>query len=476
MKKDMKKIIIGLALFAVGMSSCSDFLTEEPVLKQSNELTFAKFEGLNNACAGAYARLQSYYWYGASFILTSELSGGNAMNPVTYPGSGRYREQPKWAYNESVTSSIWFYAYYTISAANNVINNLDGKTTAEVSQQDVNNVKAEALFLRALSHFDLVITYAQPYTYQPEALGVPVVLVTENKSPARDAVSRVYQQVVDDLLAAEGLMSDGYVRNGLTDAAAGVSKPAIQALLSRVYLYMGNYQKSADYATKVINSKKYNLQSGDDYLAMFTQNTAKAGDEVIFEMYSSKKNEYWDGSGWEHMSFVTTPGDGGAGSADVCASTDLIKLYGEDDVRLKLYSLKNSKDYFTLKYAGKTGSGSPKENNTIILRLSEMYLNRAEALYNGATITGVSAQADLDAITTKRGAEKLSPSKTTIADERRRELAFEGHILYDLKRTGTGVVRHDNAGVDMPFPGNKWAFPIPKSECDANPNMVQNEY
>ena len=137
----------------------------------------------------------------------------------------------------------------------------------------------------------------------------------------------------------------------------------------------------------------------------------------------------------------------------------------------------NENEYFTAKYAGKTGSGIPKENNIIVLRLSEMYLNRAEALYNGAHISGVTAQTDLEAIAAKRGATTPSPSATSIFTERRKELAFEGHIAYDYARTKTSLVRTDYDGIsnkDVPFPSDKWAMPIPKRETDANPNMQQN--
>ena len=103
-----------------------------------------------------------------------------------------------------------------------------------------------------------------------------------------------------------------------------------------------------------------------------------------------------------------------------------------------------------------------------------MYLNRAEALANGATIAGVSADQDLRMLCEHRGITAPAATVTNILTERRKELAFEGHILYDLKRTGNGVVRTDDAGANVPFPDNRWAFPIPKSECDANPNMVQN--
>ena len=470
----MKKLIIYIALLAFITTSCKDFLIEEPEMSQSNELTLSKYSGLNDAVAGAYSPLQSYVWYGASFILASELRCGNAKNPISLPGSGRYRVDPFWSYGPSATSSIWNYSYYVISAVNNVINNLEGKESTEVTTEQINNLMAEALFIRALVHFDLVITYAQPYTHAPESLGVPVVLVTENNKPERNTVKEVYTQIVKDLTDAELLMKDSYKREGIIDAAAGATKPAIQALLSRVYLYMGEWQKSADCATKVINNGKYKLADKATYKAMWTKAVADAGGEVIFEVYSSSKNEFWDGSGWEQISYITTID----GSADVCATTDLVDLYSDDDVRLELFA-KNENDYFSLKYLGKEGSAIPKENNTVVLRLSEMYLNRAEAILNGAVITGITAESDLKKITDIRGAAPVEASGTAIFDERRRELAFEGHIAYDYARNKKSLVRVDYDGMEtyrnVPFPNYKWAMPIPKREMDSNENMVQNE-
>ncbi|MGM9734042.1 MAG: RagB/SusD family nutrient uptake outer membrane protein, partial [Prevotella sp.] len=252
----MKKTILGLAIISAGLfTSCDDFLTEEPILKQSNELTFAEFDNLDKAGAALLAMTQSDSWYDGSFLMQSEMRCGNAKNPTSMPGSGRYRNETQWNFNESVTSPLWAYAYYTISRANNVINNLEGKNVNGVTEQQVNDLKAEALFVRALCHFDLVITYCQPYN-TTDTLGVPVVLVTENGKPARSGKKTVYNQVVKDLTEAESLMSDNYTRSGATDKAAVVSKPAIQALLSRVYLYMEEWQKAADYATKVINCGK----------------------------------------------------------------------------------------------------------------------------------------------------------------------------------------------------------------------------
>lgn len=469
-----------MAILSAGLfTSCSDFLTEEPKQEQSNELTFATFDGVNKAAAAMYGMFQSDAWYDGEFTLMSELRCGNAKNPTSVPGSGRYRTDTQWIYSDRSTSPLWSYAYYTIARANNVINNLDDKVGVDATQQQVNNVKAEALFIRALCYFDLVITYCQPYNYnatEDDKMGVPLVLVTENGKPARDSKENVYQQIVADLLQAESIMADDYVRSGVTDKAATPTKPAIQALLSRVYLYMNKWQEAANYATKVINNKKYELAPADAYAAMFSAATAPAGGEIIFEVYGSDKNEYWDNSGWAHLPYITTTDDQGS-HGDVCATKDLYDLYSEGDVRKSMFK-QHGNDYFPTKYSGKPKDSDPKYTNVPILRLSEMYLNRAEAIINGASVQGVTAESDLRKIATVRGASQTAAAtKQGVFDERRRELAFEGHITADYARCNKSMTRKDfddSKNKDVAFPSYMWALPIPNRERTANPNVAQN--
>lgn len=469
-----------MAILSAGLfTSCSDFLTEEPKQEQSNELTFATFDGVNKAAAAMYGMFQSDAWYDGEFTLMSELRCGNAKNPTSVPGSGRYRTDTQWIYSDRSTSPLWSYAYYTIARANNVINNLDDKVGKDATQQQVNNVKAEALFIRALCYFDLVITYCQPYNYnatEDDKMGVPLVLVTENGKPARDSKENVYNQIVADLLQAESIMADDYVRAGVTDKAATPTKPAIQALLSRVYLYMNKWQEAADYATKVINNKKYELAPADAYAAMFSAATAPEGGEIIFEVYGSDKNEYWDNSGWAHLPYITTTDEKGS-HGDVCATKDLYDLYSEGDVRKSMFK-QHGNDYFPTKYSGKPKDSDPKYTNVPILRLSEMYLNRAEAIINGASIQGVTAESDLRKIATVRGASQTAAAtKQGVFDERRRELAFEGHITADYARCNKSMTRKDfddSKNKDVAFPSYMWALPIPHRERTANPNVAQN--
>jgi len=472
----MKKIIyISLIILSSGLISCSNFLTQEPILQQSDVLTLSDYDGLNDATAGAYTYLYSSNWYGNSFILAAEFRGGNAKIPTnTNFGSGRFQNDYAWNYTSTVTSALWNTAYYVISNANNVINSLEGKETDDVTTQDLDNLKAECLFLRAIAYFDLVRVYAQPYTSDPQSLGVPVVLVSELGKPARETVATVYERIVADLTEAESIIGGNYIRSDVDDPAAAVTKPAIQALLSRVYLYMGNWQKAAEYATAVINNPKFHLWTVANYVAQWGRNTADPSGEVIFEVYGSRRNYTW--GNWDVIPWETNPN----GYADAASSADLRDLYESGDIRGTMFvSHPDAPDHFwTTKYPGKPNTNQ-QENNTIVLRLSEMYLNRAEAIIRGnLSISGVSASGDLQTIANSRGATSQAATPTGVMIERRKELAFEGQIAFDLPRTGTSLTRVDYNGAEqnrnIPFPDKRWALPIPKSETDANENIVQN--
>jgi len=132
-----------------------------------------------------------------------------------------------------------------------------------------------------------------------------------------------------------------------------------------------------------------------------------------------------------------------------------------------------------LKYPGKASfDGSIRVENIPVLRVSEMYLIRAEAILNGASVSGATAVGDVNMIRNNRGATALgSVSLADVYRERRMELCFEGHELFDLSRTGRSLTRSDYDGAvnkDIPFPDYRWALPIPQQELDANENMEQN--
>lgn len=475
MKKSLYFAIIALLAF----TGCGkDYLNEAPILSQSSELSLKDLSHCDLAVAGAYSPLASTTWYGQGFILTNEMRTSDAKKWIGgNHDTGRLNNDYNIVYTPNSTSGLWGLGYFTISAVNNVIDQLPNVNGTE---QEKNNLKAECLFLRALSHFDMVRTYAMPYNYTADAshLGVPVVLHTDAQAaPSRNTVKEVYDQVIADLAEAEKIIDPNYSRKGVTDSKAVVTLPAIQALLSRVYLYCGKWQLAADEATKVIASKKYTMWTKTDLkdAKAYRQDAPTAG-EIIFEVYGAKANAY-DGY-WDGLTNMTAStgsyGDGGA-------SPELQAIYEDTDVRKTLFATDDKGEcLFTTKYAGK-GVATPDLTNTIVLRLSEMYLNRAEAIINGATVSGVTATADLTEVASMRGATTQPATKTGVYLERQKELAWEGQLWFDLARTGRASIRSaaDFVGTatskDVEVGSYKWAMPIPQREINVNPSIKQNE-
>lgn len=477
----MKKYTIIAAVAVLSLVSCGkDFLEEAPKMAQSDVLTLSSFDGLDMATSGAYSPLASNSWYGAEFILSNEMQTMNGKRWVSLKkyDSGRYTDQYSVHYTQTNTKGLWSTAYYVILSANQVINNLD-KEGIEASEQDKNNLKAECLFLRALAHFDLVRTYAMPYNYTSGAthLGVPVITVVDTQAqPARETVAKTYEQIIADLLEAERIIDPNYVRPGGSDPYSKVSLTAIQALLSRAYLYTQNWQEAANYATKVINSGKYSMWTADKVAfgtnCVWTEQNRSAG-EVIFEVFVNTTQSY--GGGNENVWGMTCYN----GYGDCGASSDLLKIYEDGDVRKTLVSTDpDGEGLFTMKYFGK-GLGTIDASNIIVLRLSEMYLTRAEAILNGANVSGASAADDLAIVAKNRGATALTPTLANVYLERAKEFAWEGHLWFDLARTGRDMTRTDVSGTSIPTEikagDYRWAMPIAAREFTVNPNLVQNE-
>ena len=487
-QQSMKKNIFLVSILALAtLVGCDkDFLNEAPKLSQSDELTLSTFDGLDKSAAGCYSPLASSNWYAQDFILINELKTMNGKKLVgTEYDSGRCTDHYQVNWLASNTTALWGTAYYTIVSASEVIDNLqNAENESGVSAQDLNNIKAECLFLRALAHFDLVRTYAQPYCYSADAshAGVPVILHKDPSAfPARNTVKEVYEAVIADLTEAESIIAPSYVRAGVDDKAAAVTLQAIQALLARVYLYSENWQKAADYATKVIDSKKFALWTSEDFAvpeaSPYCADT-QSGDEVIFEVYGKKTNSY-DGY-WDGLANMAAP----ASYGDAGATDQLMALYEDGDARGNLFvdSSYGDKDaagvYWSSKYLGK-GAGTPDVTNVIVLRLSEMYLIRAEAVGLHNASSSVSAVDDLKTIATRVGATPQNATASGIALERAKEFAWEAHLWFDLGRTKCDMTRVDETGTgvieNIAWGSKYFAMPIPESQIKVDPNLVQNE-
>ncbi|MBV9961942.1 MAG: RagB/SusD family nutrient uptake outer membrane protein [Parafilimonas sp.] len=464
MKNLIKNISIASIPVIFLLSSCSkSFIEKNPFdsVPQGEAITDAT--SMQHALNGAYSGMRAVGVYGRDFPVIGDLQADNTFLEVN--NSGRYI--PQYQFNFTATDGtydeIWKACYTVILRANQIID-------ADVSGDGVDAIKAQAYGLRGLMYFKLVNAYARPYTDDPSAMGVPLVLHYDAYAqPPRNSVKEVYDQIVSDL--KKGFeTADGY-SNSVT-----LSKYAIEGLLARTYLYMGDNTNAKASAADVINNSEFSLVSANNY-ANFWADPGIHSDavEVMFEIDQDVINN----NGPDDLAgiYVDT-------YQDIYVSSDLYDLYSATDVRQ------------TVMQPGSTKAGAPavlvykyqNENNTKdkdnikVIRLSEVYLIAAEASLPG---NEDDARMYLNAIAEIRdpgfngynstGSELLND----IITERRKELAFEGDRYYDLNRLMRDVTRSPNAGaipgpLEIPYTDFHRIAPIPQTELQANPNIEQN--
>ncbi|MBP1677674.1 MAG: RagB/SusD family nutrient uptake outer membrane protein [Bacteroidetes bacterium] len=471
MKRYFRHIILTLA--SLQLLSCSDFLEVDTLGKVTIPNLFSDVDGMRSAVAGMYSKTFDYY--SSEFYEYPEVAGNMVdIRSVTSSPSMLFQYNFTSAPDQEVgaVGYVWRKILVALANTNNIIQYQPGLLKEYPAYaNELNRIKAEALFIRALSHFDLCRAYAQPYFYTPDAshLGVPVLKITPSpvEEISRGTVKQVYDLVKADLLEAEQLfgttaMQDAYHASG----------KSVQALLSRVYLYTREWDKVVQYSTSVINSSE--LAQGNDYLAMF--NGLIAGKEAIFRLNGRLKAKT--------LAQFYSVEDPVAIAADT-----LLKLFDDNtDIRLRLFDElpKEKNKYSTAKFKIKIDYELIEERyDPIVLRVSEMYLNRAEAYLNMNEPD--KAIADLKVIMARALGKTVgeitinTTDKAAIAalieKERAKELCFEGHNFFDITRQGKNLVRGAGTNSDvkfMAYPSDYFVLPIPQTELDANPKMVGN--
>lgn len=141
-------------------------------------------------------------------------------------------------------------SYQGIYRANVVLGNL-----SVVSAANRDNVEGQALFIRALIHFEMVKLFGQPFGFNADnsQLGVPIRLTATPESKDRSTVKQVYDQIIADLKLAEAKMLDD--NNGFAN------KWAAKGLLAKVYFQMNDFPNAYNYANQVISTGKYILDA-----------------------------------------------------------------------------------------------------------------------------------------------------------------------------------------------------------------------
>ncbi len=451
-----KYIIIPAVAVALTMGSCGNKLDIEPVDNISSEIALSTPADINNALIGAYTVIANGALYGNNLVLLPDIyaSPGYVNWTGTFSTFRDISNQNIIATNEDVTRT-WTNAYKAINIANTVLESLDIITDEGQKAE----IEGKALFIRGIMYFELVRLYGLPYETGNAStnLGVPITTKAVKKLDdiikgiTRNTVAETYTQAENDLLASI---------SNLGDLPGDLA--AAQGMLARLYLQQGKYDKARDLANTIIESGDYDLATN-----LETPFRTPNSSEGVFEIQQSEQSNAGssnDGLATFYSSYTNATG-GKVGRGDVSIIPAFYNSYAATDKRRTqmIYEGNGAKTgLFTRKWYNYF-------DNIPVVRLTELYLTRAECNSRLGTSTGDSPLNDINKLRTRAGIDALS--SVTLADiltEREKELAFEGYKIHDLKRTKRNVGTYA-------YNADELVFPIPYREISVNPALKQNE-
>lgn len=496
---------MGCAILAASLSSCvNDWLDVAPSDGTDADAALTSSSDLAAARTGMYAALKGNSnlvdYYGQQFFVYGDVHAGDDYQYNNIGGSNRasfyydmtYQTASEFSSSTSSSNVAWKSPYIVIGRANRIIAAAEGGALSDAAEAKatIDQYAAEAKVLRALAHFDLVRIYGKPYTEdQGASLGVPLVtgVLESNAKPARSTVAEVYTQVVKDL--TEAISSNALA----TETEPGyVSVWGAKAILSRVYLNMGDYANALSVAEDIIKNSGAALWTRDQYFKAWDASTPNES-EFLFRLNVAGSTDNNDLNGIGNLQQRE-------GYKEMVATKKFVDMLTSDpkDVRNDMFlpatAAKEVATYGTNKvFLNKLrGQGGNLRNVTIvpIIRLSEVYLTAAECAFRKNDKTkAVEYLNDLVKNRTTTEASLATVDNITlerILIERRKELIGEGQRYFDALRNNETITRYTSEadkGWHKTLSKEAQSFDrdyfkaiaaIPQAEINANPNIKQN--
>ncbi|MEQ9439208.1 MAG: RagB/SusD family nutrient uptake outer membrane protein [Cyclobacteriaceae bacterium] len=493
----MKKIYISIIVIGFsGLLSCTDeFLKEEPADRFVIDNFYSSQTDAEAAVAAVYQQL--YDIYERHIFLLNALPTDDEKNGLGMPNQYLQNlEYMRYTSENQFTREMWQRNYSGIARANTAILNIPDINMDETIRA---RLVGEAKFLRALYYFNLVRFYGD----------VPMILkleTVEDALGARTPAAQVYEQIIQDLLDAEASLPTSYSDKDIGRATQGAAK----ILLGKVYLTMHEYQPAVDKLAEVIeNEGMYGYGLHDNYGDNWNVATEN-GMEMVFAI------EFMDPPGNGNSAMIlqgpkySLPGGFGvlgltnSNEADI-PTRDLYDRFADEDERkaatftTDFVSLIDGSVHtstipiFTKYWEEGETNPSNSDANMHVIRYSDALLMYAEALNEvGQTAQGLmylNRVRERAFNTTDQNYANLSADdfRTAVWEERRLELAMEGHRWFDLARTGrflermrehaayeASVAESNKVEIAQNLKDYMVLMPIPQREVDLNADLQQN--
>ena len=455
-----KTVIFSLLLMMV--TSCEDYLeVDVPKNKIVSSTIFQDDETAQSALTGLFNQLASVNFSGGGPSSVTVLSGlsGDFLTPI-YTTNEAYMqfERHELRSDNFRNENIWSSAYNIIYTTNSLLEGVENSN--QLSDDVRKKIQGEASFVRAFTYFYLVNLYGD----------VPLILTTnyrENSLAERNSQEEVYESIVTDLETAIDLLDAEYSNGERTR----VNKFAAVALMARVQLYLENWQAAESYSSQILDeTEQYKLL--EDLNQVFLANSK----EAIWQISP-------EGRGYS----LTNTQEGGLFIihplyyflAQFKINKSFVDSFSTEDKRLRdwISFHEGTSFYFPYKYKIQNSTEAVTEYS-MVLRLAEQYLIRAEARARQNNLEG--ATTDLDMLRERAGIETVEEIEPVVGQEELLELILEekkkelftewGHRWLDLKRTQ----RASEIFIET-WENQDIYYPIPENERIKNPNLTQND-
>ena len=453
MKTTKSKLFIVSIISFLICTACESFT--EVDTPQSQLTTAAVFENAataNGAITDIYARIREEGMVNGSFSGLSSLMS-NYSDEMQFFGSS---EEIKQFNNHTILPSnilvlsLWNASCSEIYATNLLLEGL--KKSISIDLVDKERLTGEALFLRAFIHFNLVNVFGD----------IPYITTTDylkNTHIQKLSQEKVWQHIIEDLIQAEKLLPQDYP----TSERVRANKTVVTAMLARVYLYKKDWTNAAVKATAVIENPTY-VWVANPALEFLRESKA-----IIWALHPG----FIGANTKDARTFVFSKGP----PTKPALSPQFVASFEPGDQRRSLWirtvTSANESWPYAYKYKKTLGSTPPQEY-TILFRLAEQYLIRAEALAHLNNIPG--SQTDINKIRNRAGLLNTSASTVesllnAVAIERRSELFTEqGHRWFDLKRTNQAQKVLEP--LKSEWKNTQLLLPLPQSELLLNKNLL----
>ena len=481
----MKKIIYTMIIACTTLfASCDSWLEVKPYDQIAKGELQKSEEGYQKMLNGIYIDLNSDALYGQTLSVEMiEVMGGAYTIGSDNSVWGNYKDLSSYQYNTEYwrnrLDQTWNKAYALILNCNKILETIDGNKNL-FTDGSYYIIKGEALALRAMLHFDMLRLFGPVYSKDSDKKAIPYYTKQTNSPEPILTAQEVMEKITTDYedalnyLANDPVKTEGTMMSSTEDGSSNflryralrLNYYAVEALMARAYLYMGNKTEAFKYATDVIKTADQNIFPFVDknlVIGSPADPDRIFSSEVLFALTNTSRGtihkNFFDPSRLPNYVFRM---DDSMMSNLVYGGAATTGGY-QDDYRYRACWMATGSNRYFYKYSDMVANGSIQNTMIPMVRLGEMFLIAAES-QSGDLKAGVQY---VNALRRNRGVANLTTlTPDLLKYEYIRELYGEGQLFFLYKRLNSDIITSATSSKNPKASDLIFVVPLPDTETE----------